>query len=109
MGVRGIDIRLTGKELFVYYYKKLGIGDKSIKCGGCTNKRILSKRTGLSEGVLVDIFTRKRFSYYDDEDVVIMKVSTASIEKGRQSIVRKGKGGMEKFIERYTIKKSTEY
>ena len=55
------------------------------------------------------IFTRKGFSYYEDEDVVIMKVYTASIEKGRQSMIRKGKGGMERFIEKYTIKKREEY
>jgi hypothetical protein len=109
MEKRGIDIRLTSRILFVYYHKKLGIGDKSIKCGACTNKRLLSKYTGIGEGLLINIFTRKGFSYYEDDNVVIMKVSTASIEKGRQSMARKGKGGMERFIEKYTIKKREEY
>jgi hypothetical protein len=109
MGLRHIDIRLTGKDLFVYYHKKLGIGNKDIKCGGCTNKRLLSRRTGIGEGMLTNIFTRKGLSYYENEDVVIMKVSTTSIEKGSQSMVRKGKGGMERFVERYTIKKDEGY
>jgi hypothetical protein len=102
-------IRLTGKELFVYYYKKIGITDKSIRAKGCTNKRILSKRTGIGEGFLMKIFTRRGFCYYENEDVVIMKLHASDIEKGAQSIARKGRGGMEKFIEKYTIKKREEY
>jgi hypothetical protein len=109
MGNRVVDIRLTGKWLFVYYHKKIGIGDDSIKCGGCTNQRILSKRTGLSEGFLMGIFTRKGFNYYDDGDIVIMKLDTSAIEKGKQSMARRGRGGMEKFVSRYVIKRSTEY
>lgn len=109
MATRKIDIRLTGKELFTYYHKRLGEGNKSIKCGGCTNKRILSKKTGIGEGMLMSHFTRKGFSYFENDDVVIMKVYTDLIKKGKQSMIRKGKGGMERFIERYTIKKGNDY
>ena len=100
-----VDIRLTGKDLFIYYHKKLGIIDKNIRVGGCTNKRLLSKRTGIGEGLLMRIFTRRGFCYYENEDTIILKVRTSDIEKGSQSVARKGRGGMDKFIERYVIKK----
>jgi hypothetical protein len=109
MGTRNTDIRLTGKELFVYYFKKLGEGNKNIRIGGCTNKRILSKKTGITWSVLENTFTRKGFCYYENEEVVIMKLRTADIEKGLQSMKRKGIGGMERFVERYTIKRNSEY
>jgi hypothetical protein len=102
-------IRLTGKELFVYYFKKLGEKDNRIKVGGCTNKRILSKRTGISESLLMGIFTRKGFSYYENEDVVIMKLHTGDIEKGRQSITRRGRGGMESFVKYLSGKGRSDY
>jgi hypothetical protein len=102
-------IRLTGRLLFIYYFKKIGIENKSIMVKGCTNKRILGKRTGIGVDLLVNIFTRKGLCYYENDDVVIMKLYASDIEKGAQSVMRKGKGGMEKFIERYTIKKVDNY
>ena len=104
MGGRHIDIRLTGRYVFVYYYKRIGIGDKRVLAGGCTNQRLLSKRTGLSEGLLMRVFTREGYCYYEDNDLVILKLRTSDIEKGRQSIVRRGNGGMEKFVSRYIIR-----
>jgi hypothetical protein len=51
------------------------------------------------------LFTRGGFCYYENEDVIILKLHTGDIEKGAQSMVRKGKGGMESFIQRYVIKR----
>lgn len=101
-------LRLTGKELFVYYSKKLGMESKDIYVGGCTNKRILSKKTGIDYNTLMKVFTRKGMRYYDDGDIVIMKLYTSDIEKGGQSLKRKGKGGMENFI-KFVMKNSRDY
>jgi hypothetical protein len=101
-------VRLAGKELFVYYHKKLGIVDKGVRVGGCTNKRILSKKTGITEGLLMKIFTREGLCYYEDDSTVILKLHTSDIQKGRQSMKRKGKGGMESFL-RYIVKKDSDY
>ena len=109
MGSRGIDIRITGRELFIYYHKKLAEDSKGIIVNACTSKRTLSKRTGVDEGLLMRIFTRKGLCYYENENTIILKLQTRVIEKGKQSMVRKGRGGMEKFIEKYTIKRVSEY
>jgi hypothetical protein len=97
-------VRLTGRELFIYYNKKLGIDDKGISVGGCTNKRILADRTGIDYNKLMWIFTRKNKCFYDDGNTVILKLYTSDIKKGGQSLARKGKGGMESFA-RYIMKK----
>lgn len=103
MGKRRPDIRLGGKELFIYYFKQLGMADYNIRVGGCTNKRILSERTGIGYDTLVRIFTRKGGVYFDNSDILILKLFASDIEKGRQSMSRRGRGGMEmfnKFIKR---------
>ena len=102
MASRGVDIRLTGKELFVYYYKGMGEGS-NVQVGGCTNKRILSKKTGIEYNTLMWVFTRKGRCYYETSEVVIMKLFVRNIIKGNQSIVRRGRGGMERFRERYMM------
>ena len=109
MGNRGIDIRITGRDLFIYYHKKLAEDGGGIIVNACTNKRILSKRTGIDEGSLMRIFTRKGLCYYENENTIILKLDARVIEKGRQSMARKGKGGMEKFVEKYIIKRRDEY
>jgi hypothetical protein len=109
MGYRRIELRLTGKDLFIFYHRDIGIGDNSIKPGGCTNKRILSKQTGIDYNTLMRVFTRQRRCYYETDGMIILKVSTGDIKKGSQSLGRRGKGGMDRFIERYTIKRSSDY
>ena len=94
-------VRLSGKELFVYYHK--GMGD--IEAGGCTNKRILAEKSGIGYNNLVRIFTRNRVNYYEDDTVVIIRLYVRSIVKGSQSMARRGKGGMERFRERYMMKR----
>ena len=89
-------IRLTGKELFVFYHKEVGL-DRELEVIGCTNKKVLAKMSGLSYDNLVRVFTRERRHYYDNGDVVVMRLYTKNIHKGEQSIARRGKGGMEKF------------
>lgn len=100
MGKKTERVRLTGRDLFVYYFKKL----ENVKVGGCTNKRILSKRTGVDYDTLMWYFTRKDRCMYENEDVIILKLYTSGIEKGAQSIARKGKGGMEAFMSKYVRK-----
>jgi hypothetical protein len=97
MGNNGYRARLTGRELYVYCFKKLD----NVKNGICTNKRILSDRTGIEYCVLMNMFTRKGLKRYENEDVLILKVYTADLEKGSQSIRRRGKGGMENFVKNY--------
>jgi len=105
---RRADVRLGGKELFVYYHRGIGEGDNSIRVGGCTNKRVLSRKTGVEYNTLMWVFTRQGRCYYEDKDMVIMKLRTADIEKGAQSIARRGKGGMQNFV-RYVMKSSNSY
>ena len=92
-------VRLSGKELFVYYHKGMG----EIEAGGCTNKRILSEKSGIGYDNLVRVFTRDRVNYYEDDTVVIIRLFVSNIVKGRQSMVRRGRGGMERFRERYMM------
>ena len=105
MGNKTERVRLTGRILFIYYFKKM----EGMKIGGCTNKRILSKRSGVDYSTLMSNFTRKGKCFYENEDTVIMKLHTSDIEKGAQSMIRRGKGGMERFMERYVIKKRDSY
>ena len=101
MGKGAERIRLTSRDLFVYYFKKIGKEGNKVKLGGCTNKRMLSKRTSVEYNTLMRTFTRKGGNYYENEDVFILKIYTSGIEKGSQSIGRRGKGGMENFIKNY--------
>ena len=94
-------VRLSSKELFIYYFK----GMEGTHVGGCTNKKVLSKRTGIDYNTLMWNFTRKGRCYYENEEVIILKLHTEDIEKGSQSIARRGKGGMEDFM-RYIHKNS---
>jgi hypothetical protein len=55
---------------------------------------------------LEKVFTRQGQCYFDNGDVVIIKIYTTDIEKGSQSMVRRGRGGMEKFVSKYIIRKS---
>jgi len=97
------EVRLTGKDLFIFYIK--GVNSKA---GGCTNKRLLEERTGKDYETLMKIFTRKGQSFYEDEGIVIIKVHPVDIKKGRQSLSRKGTGGMERF-RNFVIGKVREY
>ena len=92
-----MEVRIMSKVVFVYCFKKI----ENTRNGMCTNKDILSKRTGVEYNKLMWIFTRKGLKRYENEDVIILKVYTADLEKGSQSIGRRGKGGMENFIKNY--------
>ncbi len=109
MGKRKSDVRLGSKVLFIYYHKVLAVDSPNIIVNACTNKRILSKKTGIDYNTLMWNFTRKNKCFYENENTIILKLYTSVIEKGNQSITRKGKGGMEKFMEKYAIKKREEY
>jgi len=92
------EVRLSGKDLFIFYHKGLDKGDKSITVGGCTNKRVLAKKTGIDYNTLMWVFTRKRLCYYETADTIVLKLLTSNIEKGGQSMARRGRGGMESFV-----------
>lgn len=91
-------VRLTGKELFIYYHKGVNVNDNKILPGGCTNKRVLASRTGIDYNVLMWHFTRKGRHYYENDDIVIIRLFTDNIVKGNQSFKRRGRGGMESFL-----------
>lgn len=86
-------VRLSGKDLFIYYRKDI----EKIIVRGCTNKRVLAKKTGIEYNTLMKVFTRNHGCFYESNGVVIIKIHPGDIEKGGQSIARKGIGGMEKF------------
>jgi len=92
------DIRLSSKELFIFHHYKLGSENEGVVVGGCTNKRILSEKTGIDYNTLMWVFTRKGRCYYDNGETVILKLFTNDIEKGRQSLARRGRGGMDSFV-----------
>lgn len=102
-------VRLSGKDLFIYYHKGLAESNPGIIVNACTNKKILAKKTGVDYNTLMSHFTRRNRCYYENETTIILKLHPGVIEKGGQSMARRGRGGMEKFIERYTIKKVSEY
>ena len=106
---RRSDVRLGGKVLFVYYFKKLGESNKQIEVCGCTNKHKLSERTGIDYNTLMRIFTRQGKNYYENEDVLILKLPTGNIIKGDQSITRRGRGGMENFVKYLSGKGRSDY
>jgi lambda repressor-like predicted transcriptional regulator len=97
-------VRLTGKELFIYYDRKIGLADIKAPVRGCTNKRVLAKKTGIDYSTLMRVFTRKSLRYYENGDMIILKLFVSDIEKGGQSMARRGRGGMENFA-RYIMKR----
>ena len=97
LSIRRKDFRLGGKELYIYYSRVAGERDKRIMVRGCTNKRVLSEKSGIKYDTLVSAFTRRGSRIYDNGDMIIMKLYVSDIEKGRQSMSRRGVGGMEKF------------
>lgn len=103
MGSYKTDVRISSKELFIYYHKQLGSEGRNAIVGGCTNKRILASRTGVDYYTLMKVFTRKGGCFYENGDVIIIKLFTGDIIKGKQSMARRGKGGMEKFLQ-YTYR-----
>ena len=105
--VRG-SVRLTGRDLFVYYIRGVSGSENKVHGGICTNKRVLSERTGIDYNTLMWNFTRKGYSFYDNGDIVVMKFRPSDIVKGGQSLSRKGKGGMERF-KNFVIGKSRDY
>lgn len=102
--MRREEVRLTGKELYIYWIKVFGKDNIKQRGGGCTNKVILSRKTGLGIDTLVRLFTRQDRGYFENDDIIIIRVNPFDIEKGKQSMSRKGKGGMQKFIADCIIK-----
>jgi hypothetical protein len=107
-GTRKKDVRILSSELFIFYDKKLGIGNNSIHSIGCTNKTILNERTNLDYGFLMKVFTRENKFYYEDENMIVLRIFTDEILRGKQSVKRKGKGGMENFA-KYILRKGDNY
>jgi hypothetical protein len=95
--------------MFVYYCKITGRDNRKVIGRGCTNKRVLAKNTSIGYDNLVRIFTREGRGFYENDDYIIVKIYPSEIDKGSQSFIRKGKGGMEKFVERYVIKGNNGY
>jgi len=91
-------LRITSKEIYTYYFKELNIS------GGCTNRKALERKTGVEYNKLRNLFGSKHEFYFEDKDVVIIRVMTDNITKGQQSLKRRGKGGMNRFRE-YIVKK----
>ena len=62
---------------------------------GCSNLRLLEKRSGIKYDNLVRIFTRKGSFFYISDRVVIMKIYEGDIERGGQRVSRRGRGGVK--------------
>ncbi len=97
-------IRLTGRELYIFYHKEMG-NNKQVEVMGCTNKVVLARRSGVNYDNLVRVFTREKRHFYENGDVIIMRLYVRNIIKGSQSLSRRGKGGMEVFA-RYVRRSS---
>lgn len=98
----GDRIRITSKEIYCYYLKGVGLS------GGCSNRRILEDKLGVNYNVFRRTFEGSKKNYYEDDDVIVIRVRSIDFEKGKQSIVRRGKGGMERFAQ-YVMKRNADY
>ena len=76
------------KEVFVYYAKNTGEKDCDIRPFGCSNRRILSQKTGKGYSNVVRIFTRERRYYYETGEFVILRLFESDISRGKQRIRR---------------------
>lgn len=92
---------ITSREFYAYYFKEIGVS------GGCSNRRILEEKTGVPYNRLRNIFGDHNRYYYENEDIIIIRVKVWDYNKGRQSVSRRGKGGMEKFAR--FIRKDGDY
>ena len=81
------------RVVFVFQIKGDGEFMKKHVPVGCSNLRILHERSGVGFDNLVRIFTRKGLRYYENDSVIIMKVYESLILRGRQGLVKRGRGG----------------
>ncbi len=57
----------------------------------CSNRRILSEKSGLGYENLVTVFTRKGRHYYETNECVVIRIYEKFILRGRQKIQVPGK------------------
>ena len=96
-----VRFQTSSKELYGYYLKE----DRVSGC--CTNKRALEIETMVGYNTFRRVFDRRGEDCYEDERVIIIRIRVSRISKGRQSLSRRGKGGMEKFA--MYINKGSDY
>lgn len=77
------------KVVYVYYDKRTGGETGKGNVISCTNKKVLSERTGLGYENIVRVFTRERRVYWEGMGWVIIKIYTDEIVKGRQKFSKR--------------------
>lgn len=85
------------KVIFIFHWKgKEGERIKS-KPVSCSNKRILAEKTkgipGMGYDNLVRLFTRERRVFWEDSEYIIIKINENDIERGKQKVSNRGRGG----------------
>ena len=86
-----VRFQTSSKELYGYYLKE------DMVSGCCTNKRSLERETMISYNTFRRVFDRSGSDCYEDDRVIIIRIRVSRISKGRQSLSRRGRGGMEQF------------
>jgi len=74
------------KVIYIFFWKREGKDRFTEKPISCSNKRVLSERTGMGYENLVRIFTRERRYYWEDESHFIVKIRENDIIRGKQKI-----------------------
>ena len=81
------------KVVYIFYWKGDREDADKRKPISCSNKRILSERTGMGYDNLVRIFTRLKRVYWEDSEHFIIKIFEGDIIRGNQKLSRRGNGG----------------
>jgi hypothetical protein len=80
------------KVIYIFHWKGEGNKRAMDKPISCSNKRILSERTGMGYDNLVRIFTRQRRNYWEDGEHFIIKIYENDIIRGKQKLSVMGRG-----------------
>jgi len=89
------DFRIASKELYAFYWREDEVNKRPGISFGCTNRTVLSERTGIPYKDLRRIFTARGKMFYEDRErgFIIIRIMVSDIVKGRQSLSRRGRGG----------------
>jgi hypothetical protein len=79
------------KTIYIYYNKETEKEKGKGIVISCTNKKILSERTGLGYDNIVRVFTREKKIYWEGLEWVIIKIYVDEIIKGKQKFSKRMK------------------
>ena len=86
------------------YYAKIAGGDRrDIRPFACSNRRVLSQRTGMGYSNVVRVFTRERRYYYETEEYVVLRFFEGDIVRGKQKLSIQGRS-VKRFTGSHLVK-----